>query len=160
MKDTTLKVEDWSYVAEQLRKRFGFTQEHAEDAITRLSRDPQVFNEFVAHLRTGKAAERSISGHTASELMSGYGLSPVGAYLMLSELSANPEKGEAYLTDIREHGHEAPTYDDKGRLTKIRFTTVSPGPAQGLPQCPQCGKPATWIEQYKRWYCYTCKEYL
>lgn len=28
------------------------------------------------------------------------------------------------------------------------------------PMCPQCGKPATWIEVYKRWYCYNCKRYL
>jgi len=26
--------------------------------------------------------------------------------------------------------------------------------------CPQCGKPATWIPQYKRWYCYNCQKYL
>ena len=26
--------------------------------------------------------------------------------------------------------------------------------------CPTCGKPATWIEQYKRWYCYNCRKYL
>ena len=101
-----------------------------------------------------------MGGHTASELMMNYGLSPVGAYLMLSELSADPQKGEGYLRDIREHGHETPTYDDKGRLTKIRFTTVSAGPPQGTLTCPRCGNPATWIEQYKRWYCYTCKEYL
>ena len=28
------------------------------------------------------------------------------------------------------------------------------------PFCPKCGKPAPWIEQYKRWYCYSCQEYL
>lgn len=156
----TLKVEDWSYVAEQLKKRFGFTQEHAEDAILRLSRDPKVFNEFVAHLKTGATPERIVAGHTATELMRDYGLSPVGAYLMLSELSANPEKGEGYLRDIKDHGHETPTYDNKGRLTKIRFTTVNTAPPQGPTLCPRCGKPATWIKQYERWYCYTCKEYL
>jgi len=26
--------------------------------------------------------------------------------------------------------------------------------------CPYCGKPATWIEQYKRWYCYNCGRYV
>ncbi len=26
--------------------------------------------------------------------------------------------------------------------------------------CPDCGQPASWIEQYKRWYCYKCKKYL
>jgi len=26
--------------------------------------------------------------------------------------------------------------------------------------CPTCGKEATWIEQYQRWYCYSCQKYL
>ncbi|MDW8033579.1 MAG: PRC-barrel domain-containing protein [Nitrososphaerota archaeon] len=26
--------------------------------------------------------------------------------------------------------------------------------------CSKCGKPGTWIPQYKRYYCYTCKQYL
>lgn len=26
--------------------------------------------------------------------------------------------------------------------------------------CPHCGKPATWITQYQRWYCYNCQKYL
>ncbi len=33
-------------------------------------------------------------------------------------------------------------------------------PAAETKICPTCGQPATWIEQYKRWYCYTCKKYL
>jgi sporulation protein YlmC with PRC-barrel domain len=28
------------------------------------------------------------------------------------------------------------------------------------PMCPTCGKPLTWIVQYKRWYCYTDKKYV
>ena len=28
------------------------------------------------------------------------------------------------------------------------------------PLCPTCGKPLTWIPQYKRWYCYTDKKYV
>jgi hypothetical protein len=26
--------------------------------------------------------------------------------------------------------------------------------------CPRCGKPATWIAQYNRWYCYTDQQYV
>jgi sporulation protein YlmC with PRC-barrel domain len=26
--------------------------------------------------------------------------------------------------------------------------------------CPYCGKPATWIPQYQRWYCYNCQRYI
>jgi len=28
------------------------------------------------------------------------------------------------------------------------------------PTCPTCGKPLTYIEQYKRWYCYNCGKYV
>lgn len=28
------------------------------------------------------------------------------------------------------------------------------------PTCPTCGKPLTWIAQYKRWYCYNDKKYV
>lgn len=35
-----------------------------------------------------------------------------------------------------------------------------PKAAGQVPMCPKCGKPATWIEAYKRWYCYSCQEYL
>ncbi|MBC8463083.1 hypothetical protein H8D76_01870 [Candidatus Bathyarchaeota archaeon] len=38
---------------------------------------------------------------------------------------------------------------------------ITPVSAQsGTPMCPKCGKPATWVEQYKRWYCHSCQEYL
>jgi sporulation protein YlmC with PRC-barrel domain len=26
--------------------------------------------------------------------------------------------------------------------------------------CPTCGQPLTWIDQYKRWYCYNEKKYV
>lgn len=38
--------------------------------------------------------------------------------------------------------------------------TVPEGAQSGTPMCPTCGKPATWVEAYERWYCYTCQEYL
>jgi len=31
---------------------------------------------------------------------------------------------------------------------------------EGKPACPTCGKPLTYIEQYKRWYCYNCSKYV
>jgi ribosomal protein L37AE/L43A len=32
--------------------------------------------------------------------------------------------------------------------------------AMDVPACPKCSKPATWVENYKRYYCYGCEEYL
>ena len=28
-----------------------------------------------------------------------------------------------------------------------------------MSQCPVCGNALTWVEQYKQWYCYSCKAY-
>jgi len=39
----------------------------------------------------------------------------------------------------------------------------APAAAPAAPQamtCPRCGKPATWIAQYSRWYCYTDAQYV
>jgi hypothetical protein len=39
-------------------------------------------------------------------------------------------------------------------------------PAQSAPvapaavNCPTCGKPATWVAQYNRYYCYTDQKYV
>jgi hypothetical protein len=33
-----------------------------------------------------------------------------------------------------------------------------PSPAATI--CPTCGRPATYIQQYNRWYCYNCGKYL
>jgi len=39
------------------------------------------------------------------------------------------------------------------------FQPVQPQqPAAQL--CPVCGRPATYISQYQRWYCYNCRKYL
>lgn len=42
---------------------------------------------------------------------------------------------------------------------------ISPSPVQAESNkkqrfCDNCGKPATWIEEYQRWYCYDCEKYL
>ncbi|MCL4324236.1 MAG: hypothetical protein M1144_02070 [Candidatus Thermoplasmatota archaeon] len=32
--------------------------------------------------------------------------------------------------------------------------------AGGVPTCKTCGKPATFVAQYNRYYCYNCKQYV
>jgi ribosomal protein S27AE len=166
--------EDWDYAKEQLVSEYKFTRAHAHDAAKRLYRDPQVFMDFVEFKKKGKLPVRStqkggamteynVNGHSVSELIYNYELSPVGAFLMLSEISADLEKGESYLRQILEHGHENPVYDEMGKLLRIEMTMVIPKEKQideATPLCPECGKPGTWVEDYKRWYCYNCKEYL
>lgn len=153
-----LYVEDYEFVLEQLQARYGFTLDHAAEAIDRLSESPNVFNALVGYLRTGNHPTLNIRGHDVKELTSSYALSPIGAYLMLSELAVNPDRAEMYLNDIKQDGHEVVEYNPDGSIKKITHRSIGSG--SGVPACPKCGKPATWIEQYQRWYCYDCKEYL
>jgi len=44
-------------------------------------------------------------------------------------------------------------------VPKVEAKPAAAGPSAGQ-TCPTCGKPATWIAQYQRWYCYNCKKYL
>jgi len=43
-------------------------------------------------------------------------------------------------------------------LPKISLPKLGGSKEQKI--CPYCGKPATWIEQYQRWYCYNCQRYI
>jgi hypothetical protein len=40
---------------------------------------------------------------------------------------------------------------------------IPPPPPEIVQQtqtCPRCGKPLKYIEQYQRWYCYECQQYV
>jgi hypothetical protein len=37
---------------------------------------------------------------------------------------------------------------------------MAPAPAPGVVICPTCGKPATYVPQYNRYYCYTDQKYV
>lgn len=49
-----------------------------------------------------------------------------------------------------------------------QFVPVQQSPTQqrpqqnagGTPTCPKCGQIPQYVQQYGRWYCYSCKEYL
>lgn len=155
----SLNIEDYEYVLAELQAKYDFTQDHAVDAIDRLSRIPELFNEFVSYLKTGSVGSLSYAGHNINDLMNSYGLSPVGSYLMLVELAYHPEIAKGYLERILEEGHRKAEYNPDGSVKNVKFYKVGAGKPKN-PVCPKCGKPATWIEEYKRWYCYDCKEYL
>jgi len=42
---------------------------------------------------------------------------------------------------------------------QFRPAALPPPPPVGAAACPTCGGPLTYIEQYRRWYCYKCKKY-
>jgi len=153
-----MSFEQFTYIKEQLKKKLGFEDDHAADAANRLIRDNRVYDAASKYLHSNTVVDLVIAGHSVNSLINDYKLEPIGAYLMLAEFAANPQKGEQYLTEIREYGHGTPKYED-GELREIIFTTV-PAAEQKTPTCPKCGKDATWIPQYQRWYCHNCKEYI
>jgi hypothetical protein len=63
---------------------------------------------------------------------------PVGAPPVAAPVKEAPRAAKAEPVAAPAVGHAKP---------KVRY-------------CPSCGQPATWIEQYKRWYCYSCQKYL
>jgi ssDNA-binding Zn-finger/Zn-ribbon topoisomerase 1 len=46
------------------------------------------------------------------------------------------------------------------KASNAQQSVASAGAAPATNKCPKCGKPATYIEKYSRWYCYDCKAYL
>ena len=49
-----------------------------------------------------------------------------------------------------------------GRPSSPLPEAVSPPPPpqeENVYYCKECGKPLTYIERYKRWYCYNCEKY-
>ena len=44
-------------------------------------------------------------------------------------------------------------------LMRGRKPSYPPPPPEPAKACPTCGKPLSYIREYDRWYCYSCKEY-
>jgi len=154
-----MNVDDYYYVIQELQTRHNFNEFHAEDAVERLSGVPDIFNAYVSYLRTGSHHTIGYNGYTINDMIQKYGLAPIGGYLMLVELAQNPEKAKGYLEMILEEGHEKAEYSSDGSVKSLTRRSVKSDDSDST-VCPKCGKPATWIEQYKRWYCYECKEYV
>ena len=147
------------YLINELTSRYGFTRDHAEDAAERLMWNHNIYNGFVNYLNNGQMTDYSVRGYSVESLIRDYKLEPLGAFLMLAELSEYPERGEKYLRMILEEGHENVVVDEDGNMER-EFTIVTPPVSSSeSPRCEKCGGELQWIEQYKCWYCYNCKEY-
>jgi len=75
----------------------------------------------------------------------------------IPELSApEPSPEPAYRAE------PTPGEERETRLSLSRILPLSRGKQAPRERrvCPTCGEPATWIPQYKRWYCYNCKKYI
>lgn len=152
----------FDYLVHELTGRYKFKRDHAEDAAERLMWDQNVYNGFVQYLNQGIISEYNVQGHTVTSLIEQYMLDPLGAFLMLAELSKYPERGKRYLKLILEQGHEEPVIGEDGDV-EIEFsfvgTPVGETVEEATPRCAKCGGELSWIEEYQRWYCYSCKEY-
>ena len=54
---------------------------------------------------------------------------------------------------------ESQSYKAQEMQTEV-VTSKQKSSQRSAPLCPTCGKPLTWIPQYKRWYCYNDKKYV
>lgn len=152
-----MSFEQFTYLKAQLITKYEFEEEHAEDAANRLMSDNRIYEAVTQYMHSDNISDIEIAGHSVTSLVTDYDLEPIGAYLMLVEFAADPATGEKYLSRIREDGHHVPKTED-GEVVEIEFSSVPA--ADQTPKCPTCGKDATWIEQYQRWYCQECKQYI
>jgi len=119
----------------------------------------ECFLKFIGSFVWGFLWPRKNKVRARGDLMMNYGLSPVGSYLMLALIAVDPARAQGYLDDLRDDIMETVEYNPDGSIKKITFRTAGIASSEA-PTCPKCGKKATWVEQYKRWYCYDCKDYL
>jgi sporulation protein YlmC with PRC-barrel domain/ribosomal protein S27AE len=87
-------------------------------------------------------------------------ISAVGDIIILREKieikAPTPEAGPQYAALTAPSAILAPAKEEKKGLGVI----TSIFKREEKPSCPTCGKPLTYIEQYKRWYCYNCSKYV
>jgi hypothetical protein len=73
------------------------------------------------------------------------------------------DKAGELLNELFKPVGAPPVAQPASEAPKTSAPAAAPKPAAQAPKvkyCPDCGQPATWIEQYKRWYCYGCQKYL
>lgn len=66
-----------------------------------------------------------------------------------------PEAEEKKEEPKKEEKKEEPKKEEK-KEEKLE----APPPPPPKTTCPTCGKEATYVDQYQRWYCYNCQKYL
>lgn len=49
--------------------------------------------------------------------------------------------------------------EEVGKILPATPATQAAAPGASAPTCPKCGTPLTYVQQYQRWYCSTCREY-
>ncbi|MCI4336441.1 MAG: phage holin family protein [Thermoplasmata archaeon] len=86
-----------------------------------------------------------------------YGAPPQG-YAAPPQGYASPPQGYAAPP-----GQAAPAYSSPPAQTYAPAAAAAPAAAlspAGVPACPRCSRPATFVPQYNRYYCYSCAQYL
>jgi HD-like signal output (HDOD) protein len=90
---------DATTIASRLVNEFGFSAQSAElTAGDLLSCSQVVLDAFVRWWRTGELGNLEVEGISAAKLTSEHGLTPVGAFLMLNWLLADPARAKAVLS--------------------------------------------------------------
>ncbi len=74
--------------------------------------------------------------------------------------SAEPEAQPVSESKDSEKEEPAPEKKEEEPAPAAEEKKEEPAPDASEPICPKCSKAGSWIEDYKRWYCNDCKEYL
>lgn len=87
-------------------------------------------------------------------------IAAVGDIIILKEKieikTPAPEAGPQYAFPTAPSTISPPAKEEKRGIGAI----TSLFKREEKPACPTCGKPLTYIEEYKRWYCYNCSKYV
>jgi predicted RNA-binding Zn-ribbon protein involved in translation (DUF1610 family) len=88
----------------------------------------------------------------------------LGGGLGTLRLCCTPENYETVAATCQTFHSPTPqqtTRRSKARSMQPESATTSPAPSPPAPTyaCPTCGEALTYIQQYKRWYCYKDKKY-
>ena len=77
-------------------------------------------------------------------------IKPTQAAVVESEVKIITEPSETFEAEEELISEEEETFEE----------IAEPKPTETIKVCPKCGGEPTYVEQYQRYYCYTCSEYI
>jgi hypothetical protein len=112
-------------------------------------------------------------GYSAAGKKLAQGWQPASPYMapaMMAQggyppMAGQPQPGYYQGAPAAGYGQPSPAYSQPAQTYAQPTQTyaASPAPASptpsGAPLCQMCGKPTTFVPQYNRYYCYSCKQY-
>jgi len=77
---------------------------------------------------------------------------------LASQLASQPPSAAQPSVPTAQTG--PPSFMPSGPPSASTPTATSPAATAEKPTCPFCGKELSYIDEYQRWYCYSCQQYV